>query len=69
MKYTNDKDFNRAIRDLVREGWTFEKGGKHSKLRSPSGSEIAVPGSPSDWRALKNFQAFVKQVKEIECQQ
>lgn len=62
MKYSTNKDIAHLISELVREGWRFQRGGRHGKLRSPSGRYLIVPGSPSDWRAFKNFERDARQM-------
>ena len=57
VQYSSNKDINKLVRQKVREGWFWEKGRKHGKLHSPDGDGyIAVPGSPSDYRAPRNFE-------------
>ena len=44
---------------LVREkGWRIVSAGRgrHAKLITPNGRKTTIPGSPSDWRAFKNFK-------------
>lgn len=56
MKYCSNKDINKLIRMLVRQGWRFKHGTKHGCLCDPSGSHgITVAKSPSDYRSYKNF--------------
>lgn len=59
-KFTSNKDFNVCIRALCKSGCKFIRGKKHSKIVSPSGAQVAVPSSPSDKRALKNFKRDIK---------
>ena len=55
MRYCRDKQINKLIADLVREGWQFSRG-KHGKLRAPSGSGfVTVPSTPSDHRTIQNL--------------
>jgi hypothetical protein len=61
MKYSSQKDINKAIRALVRDGWSFRRGSKHGKLRPPSGRDlIAVSVTPSGRNAIKIFNGNVK---------
>tara|TARA_R110002167_G_scaffold366254_1_gene594009 strand:- start:8129 stop:8329 length:201 start_codon:yes stop_codon:yes gene_type:complete len=54
--YSSDKDINRLVRQKIREGWFWEKGGKHGKLHRPDNQRyITVPCSPGDHRASRNF--------------
>lgn len=58
MCYSTSKEFNNEIKDRLRAGWTFIPKGrhKHAKVVAPNGFKTTVPGSPSDWRALRNFR-------------
>lgn len=61
MKYSNDKDINNNVAELVRLGWQFSHRGKHGKLTSPIGkSFLTVPCSPSDRNSFKNFRRDVQ---------
>lgn len=58
MKYSTDKDTNRFVRKLLREGWSFRRGGKHGKLAAPAKKGfLTIPSSPSDVRTLRNLQS------------
>jgi hypothetical protein len=64
MKYCANKDFNVLVKQLVRMGWTFRRGGRHGRLISPHGGPtLTVPSSPSDHRALQNFRRDVRQAE------
>lgn len=64
MSYCSQKDINKAIRFLVRQGWSFKRGSKHGLLRPPSGrGMITVPVSPSDQNAVKTFFGHVKRIQ------
>ena len=58
MCYSTCKEFNNHVKGLVRQGWTFIPKGrhKHARVVAPNGRSISVPGSPSDWRGLRNFK-------------
>jgi predicted RNA binding protein YcfA (HicA-like mRNA interferase family) len=61
MKYSSQKDIDKAIRGLLREGWSFWRGSKHGRLRAPSGrNTVTVSVTPGDRNALKTFYANVK---------
>jgi len=62
-KYSNDKDINRYVRELVRKGWRFKDGKKHPSLFAPCGRRLVVPASPSDSRAFYNFRRDVRFVE------
>lgn len=51
--YCSDKDVNKYIKSLVKQGWTFTKGKKHGKLSADFTSmKIPISSSPSDRRYL-----------------
>jgi hypothetical protein len=65
MKYSSQKDIDKAIRDLVRKGWSYRRGSKHGKLRTPSGRGIVtVSMTPSGPNAIKIFYGNVKRAVE-----
>jgi hypothetical protein len=56
MKFSSQKDINKLVRELVREGWSFKRGGKHGRLTHLASKKIlTVPCSPSDRYAARNF--------------
>ena len=52
--YSSSKDLRKHIAGLVKDGWTYKKGGKHGKLISPNGRKMPVPVSPSSASTLVN---------------
>lgn len=52
--YSSSKDLRKHIAGLIKEGWTYKKGGKHGKLIAPNGRKMAVPVSPSSANTLVN---------------
>lgn len=61
MKYCAAKEIDHFIKYLLREGWTFRRGGKHGRLSSPNGkTKLSVPCTPSDKRAFLNFRSEVR---------
>jgi hypothetical protein len=57
MKYCSNKDIDKLIRVLIRQGWDFRRGGKHGRLAPPSGQPtMTVAKTPSDYRSLQNFR-------------
>ena len=61
MRYCGDKDIDRLIIELVRQGWTYSRG-RHGKLRPPDGQfVVTVPCTPSDHRALLNLKRDIRQ--------
>ncbi|MDO4232182.1 MAG: hypothetical protein Q4D19_08625 [Lautropia sp.] len=61
MRFTANKDVNRHIRQLVRNGWTWIPGRKHNRLIPPDGRGfVTVSTSPGDHRALLNLRRDVR---------
>lgn len=60
MQYSHHKDISRIVASLTKHGWRFRRGRKHGVLIAPTGRRIAVPGTPSDCRALRNFERDVR---------
>jgi len=64
---------NQYIRKLVSEGWVYVRKRKHGLLMSPYNNfKTTVPGSPSDYRAVKNFRKDIERsvnqaAQEREC--
>ena len=57
MKYCSNKEIDALIRQLVRQGWRFHRGGKHGRLTHPGRRPtVTVAKSPSDFRSLENFR-------------
>jgi predicted RNase H-like nuclease len=64
MRFSRDKDVNRLVCELVREGWRYRRGGKHGKLFSPETTGfLTIPGSPSDHRTLRNMRSDVQKLR------
>lgn len=62
MKYSNSKEINLLISNLVKSGWEYSRGKRHGKLKAPSSKHtLTVPISPSDYRAFLNFRRDVRQ--------
>ena len=62
MKYVkrfSKKITQKKVVDLLREGWTYRSGKKHGVIISPIGSRVAIPSTPSDYRAGMNFLASI----------
>ena len=63
MRFSSSKDINSVIQEKVKNGWVFKKGKKHGKLiHIATGRKLAVPSTPSDYRAMMNFSADVKRL-------
>ena len=66
MRYSNDKTVSALVRTLVRSGWQYMNGKTHGKLVAPNGRRLAVPGTPSDWRASLNFRRDIRRIAAIK---
>lgn len=67
MKYSSDKEMDRLIRQLVREGWDYRHGAKHGRITHPKGRPtLTVAKSPGDFRSIQNFRSDVR--KALSCQ-
>lgn len=61
MKYSTDKDVNKVVRELTRNGWGCRKG-RHGPLTSPAGAQVTLSLSPSDRNAIRNFKRDVQRL-------
>lgn len=63
MKYSSNKDIDQVIRQLIRQGWSFRRGGKHGRLTHPDGQQtLTVANSPSDYRSFHNFRRDLRKI-------
>ena len=63
MRYSGCREIDRLVRSLVRSGWTFRRGGKHGRVKSPDGmTSVTVPSTPSDWRSSRNFERDLRRI-------
>lgn len=61
MKYSSAKEIDALVRRLVKMGWTFWHGGKHGRLKAPTGGlTLVVPCTPGDRRSFLNFRSDVR---------
>jgi hypothetical protein len=69
VKYVGDKEVNRFVRDLVRSGWRFRRGGKHAKLYPPDpGKFLTIATSPSDAKVDRSFaSARAEQTRQLRA--
>ncbi|MCS4533304.1 phosphoribosylglycinamide formyltransferase [Neisseria montereyensis] len=64
-KFSNNKTINYMVRQLLKQGWHVRKGKKHDVLIAPNNRRCAIPGSPSDYRAILNFNRDIKNLLGI----
>ena len=57
MKNTHLKKY---INSILRQGFKTKKGKKHNILIGPNNRRLAIPSTPSDYRAFQNFIHDVK---------
>ena len=61
-RYSKNKNIHKIVFKLLKEGWCYRSGKKHGVIISPAGFRMAVPGTPSDSRAYKNFKQSVAMI-------
>lgn len=65
-RYSASKEIHALVRQLVRDGWRFQRGGQHGKLYAPNRLAcLSVPSTPSDRRAFLNFRQDVRRVRPL----
>ena len=65
MKF-NNKDMNKEIFNLVRNGWKFVHGKTHHKVYPPGQSQyITVSTTPTDWNVIHKFRAQVRRMTNL----
>ncbi len=64
MKYCSNKEINKLICSLVRQGWSFHRGSKHGRITHPRGRPtLTVAMSPSDSRSLHNLRSDLRHAR------
>lgn len=63
-KYSNDKDVDKKVKELIRSGWKLERRGKHLQLESPCGHRCVVSKTPSDRQASRGLERDIKRIQE-----
>ncbi|TRC13220.1 phosphoribosylglycinamide formyltransferase [Mannheimia haemolytica] len=56
-KYSNDSLINSIVISKLKAGWKIRKGKKHNILIAPNSRRLAIPSTPSDINAYKNFRS------------
>ncbi len=59
-KFSKDQKINTLVIFLLKIGWQYRKGKKHTVLIAPNNRRIAIPSTPSDYRAFFSFSRTVK---------
>ncbi|TCN83369.1 hypothetical protein EDC91_11575 [Shewanella fodinae] len=63
-KYSNCKEINLLVIEIIRsDEWNVRKG-KHYVLITPCGARLAVPSTPSDRR--RAYQNFRKDLRRLQ---
>ena len=66
-KFSNNKEIDKEVKIKMKSGWRFRSGKKHGILVSPSGRKLAIPSTPSDYRAFNNFKSDLNKMSQWEC--
>lgn len=66
-KYSTDKELNKFIRTLIKNGIvSFKHGKKHNFIILNHSLKITIPGTPSDRKAYLNFKTDIR--RALLCQ-
>lgn len=67
--YSADKDLNKYVKQLIKEGWTPFKGKRgHWQIASPGGTVHTISGSVSDFRTIIKFKSDIKRTLRKEAE-
>ncbi|NOI77514.1 hypothetical protein F0224_17670 [Vibrio coralliilyticus] len=61
-RFSNNKEIQKLVARLIRNGWQCVRGAKHAKLLAPNGKRITVPSTPSDRKAFINFSKDIQRL-------
>lgn len=61
-----NKDIRAIVKDYLAQGFTLERGKRHTKLVHESGRKFAIPGAVTGPNTLGNFRNQVKHFAQ-EC--
>lgn len=61
-RISSDKDIRKVVSRLIQRGWDLKKGKKHHSIVAPWGKKLAIPCTPSDYRAIHNFRKDIKKL-------
>ena len=59
-KFSTNSQINSLIHLLLKRGWKVQNRKKHAILVAPNNRKIAIPSTPSDYRASYNFSRQTK---------
>jgi hypothetical protein len=62
-KYSNNKDINDKVKELIKSKWLFRPGKKHNFLIPPNGGKLSIPSTPS---CRHSFNNFCRDINHIE---
>lgn len=66
MRYSRSKEIDRIVRLHLQMAWTYRRGTKHGLLSPPNCRLfVVVPGSPSDYRASRNFERDLRRLCDM----
>ncbi|EGR2287798.1 hypothetical protein D0815_20175 [Vibrio parahaemolyticus] len=60
QRYSNNKDIQKLVCQLIKCNWQFQRRKKHGSICSPTGKRYTVPSTPSDKRAFRNFSKDIQ---------
>lgn len=61
--YTRNKDVNKQVKALIREGWEPFKLKDHWCLKAPNGDTQLIAFSTGDFRSVKKFSSDISRIK------
>lgn len=66
-RISSNKDVNKLVHRLRREGWVYQSGKKHGKAELPGIGKVIIPKSPSDRKALLNLTREIQHLERQRC--
>ena len=63
-KFSNDKDINKEVNNLLKNGWKSIIGKKHCFVLSPNNVKISIPSTPSCPYSVNNFRRDIKKAEK-----
>jgi len=65
--YCSDKDVNKFVKSLIKQGWTYTKGKKHGKLTADfTDVKLTISSSPGDRRYLTVLKQLMRRNNLID---